>query len=481
MKNTVLGIALTIIAPFAVLGIAAAAKKLGASSEGSRKLVHILLSNWILLAFAVYDSAWAACILPACFIVLNFVSYKKKIFSAIEREENNTPGTVWYAVSLFLLVIAGYALDMPFAAAGGMLAMGYGDGLGAIAGRLFGKMRFPYPYVKKSVEGTAAVALFSGLAVFAACMIYLNDPAFAFSAALCCALPAAAIELFSPLGTDNLTLPLSTGVIIFLCYKFPNTREVFYCLGAALFILLGAFYMHAITRGGLFAAAVLGSALFVFGSWLSFLALVLFFILGSVVSHIGRSIKKSAVRLHEQRGARGAYQVAANGLPALIMAAAYFFTGMECFLAAVVACFAGAAADTFSSEIGMLSKKDPVSIINFKPIQRGLSGGVTPLGVAAGFVGAVLISITGLHEFGFKIIVNSVISGMVCTAVDSLLGAAIQAKYILPSDNSLTERSSEDGAPLVLAHGVKWINNSVVNFISIFICGMLSAVLWKLF
>jgi len=50
MENTVLGIALTALAPFGALGLAQLARKLGASAEFSRKLVHILLSNWILLA-----------------------------------------------------------------------------------------------------------------------------------------------------------------------------------------------------------------------------------------------------------------------------------------------------------------------------------------------------------------------------------------------------------------------------------------------
>ena len=111
------------------VGLAAAARKWGAGAETSRKLVHILLSNWILLALAVYHSAWTACVLPACFILLNYISYRKGLFSAIEREENNTPGTVWYAVSLFLLCLAGYSLGTPWIAACGMLAMGYGDGL----------------------------------------------------------------------------------------------------------------------------------------------------------------------------------------------------------------------------------------------------------------------------------------------------------------------------------------------------------------
>lgn len=130
MEKQIFGVGLTAVLPFAVLGLAAAARKWGAGAETSRKLVHILLSNWILLALAVYHSAWTACVLPACFILLNYISYRKGLFSSIEREENNTPGTVWYAVSLFLLCLAGYSLGTPWIAACGMLAMGYGDEIG---------------------------------------------------------------------------------------------------------------------------------------------------------------------------------------------------------------------------------------------------------------------------------------------------------------------------------------------------------------
>lgn len=84
MEETVFGVILTIIMPFAVLIIATAVRKLGVSGEGARKLVHILLSNWILLALAVYHNA-LACLMPACFVILNIISYKKNIFSAIER------------------------------------------------------------------------------------------------------------------------------------------------------------------------------------------------------------------------------------------------------------------------------------------------------------------------------------------------------------------------------------------------------------
>jgi len=486
MENTAFGVVLTIIAPCGVLCLAAVMRKFGVDVEVSRKLVHILLSNWILLALAVYSSAWTACILPGLLIPLNYISYRKKIFSAIERNEDNTPGTVWYAISLFLLCLAGYSLDMPWIAACGMLAMGYGDGLGALIGRRWGKLRFPGAHSKKSLWGILTVMFFSGLAVGIVCAVYAPNltPHFALRTALACAVPAAVIELFSPRGTDNLTLPLGVSLIVFLLARFPLLWPVFACLGIGLLILLAAYYFHAITSGAFLVATLLGVSLFVFGGWLSCAALILFFLLGSIVSRIGRNKKASAHALHGQRGARTVAQVLANGLPSLIFAAFYYFTGFKSCLLAVLVCFAAAAADTFSSEIGMLSKKEPVSILTFKPIQQGLSGGITLLGFLGAAIGASTVSVLAISIFGIKGVLVIIVAGVFSSAIDSVLGAAFQAKFQVQSESNeelaqqLTERKSLDGTPVKLVHGFRWINNDVVNFVSVLICGLILAVFW---
>jgi uncharacterized protein (TIGR00297 family) len=484
MANTALGVALTIIAPFGVLGLASVVRKLGVEAEVSRKLVHILLSNWILLALAIYRSAWTASIIPACFVALNYLSYRKGIFSAIEREEDNTLGTVWYAVSLFLLCLAGYSLGVPWIAACGMLAMGYGDGLGALVGKRWGKLYFPSAHSKKSLEGMFIVMLLSGLSVWFVCSVYAPDltPHFALRAALACAVPAAAIELFTPRGMDNLTLPLGVSLIVFLLARFPLLWPIFACLGIALFILILAYYLHSITFWALQTAALLGVFLFIFGGWISFAALVLFFLLGSTVSRIGKNKKSDAIALHERRGARSIVQVVANGLPPLIFAAFYYFTEIKSCLLAVIVCFAATTADTFSSEIGMLSKKVPFSILTLKPIQRGISGGFTLLGLFAGILGALIVSVLAIPIFGIKGMGVIIVAGLVSSVVDSVLGAAFQAKYQVLSENGehlLTERKSLDGNnPLKLARGIRWVNNDMVNFVSVLICGLLLAVIW---
>lgn len=476
---------LTVIAPFGAIGLATLVRRRGASVEVSRKLIHILLSNWILLALAVYRSAWA-CVVPACFVLLNYLSYRKGIFSAMERAQaDNTLGTVWYALSLFLLCLAGYTLRMPWIAACGMLAMGYGDGLGALVGSRWGKLHFPSPHHKKTFEGMMTVLLFSGLAVGFACAVCIPDPApgFALRAALACAAPAAAIELFTPYGVDNLTLPLGVGLIVFLLARFPLLWPVLLCFDITLLILICAYYLRAITFTGLGAAAALGVCLFLCGGWLSFNALILFFLLGSAVSRAGKARKASASALHEHQGARSVAQVLANGLPSLLFALLYRAAGLESCLPAALACFAGAAADTFSSEIGMLSKREPVCILTWKPVQRGMSGGVTPLGVAAGAAGALAVSLLTLPRFGAAGALAIAGTGLASSLLDSVLGAAFQAKYQMCAPTALpqrlTERKSLNGAPLKLVKGLAWVNNDVVNFASILICGSLLALFWR--
>ena len=486
MENTLLGVGLTIVIPFGVLGLASLARKLGMGEEESRKLVHILLSNWVLLAIAVYRSVWGVCILPACFILLNYLSYRKGIFPMIERKEDNSLGTVWYAVSLFLLCFAGYSMNMPWIAACGMLGMGYGDGLGALVGKRWGKLRFPNIHSSKSLEGTFTVMLCSGLAVWIVCAAYAPNlnPNFALYAALASSVPAAAIELFTPFGLDNLTLPLGISFIVFLVAQYPFVFPIFLCLDIELLILILAYYAQAITLWAFQAAALLGILLFIFSGWLCFAALILFFLLGSAVSRVGKARKADAYTLHEHKGPRSVVQVVANGLPALIFAAFYSFTNSESFLFAVFVCLAAAMADTFSSEIGMLSKKEPVSILTLKPIQRGISGGVTLLGLGGSIAGAFIISIFALPNFGIKGILAAAAAGAASSIVDSVLGAKFQAKYRLQGGardkyaHQLTEQKCLDGRPLDLVHGLTWVNNDVVNFVSILVCGLFSAILW---
>jgi uncharacterized membrane protein len=72
--------------------------------------------------------------------------------------------------------------------------------------------------------------------------------------------------------------------------------------------------------------------------------------------------------------------------------------------------------------------------------------------------------------------------GLAGSAIDSALGAAFQAKYRVQSGNSgewrHTERKTLGGTPLELAQGIRWVNNDIVNFASLLLCGAVSTAVW---
>lgn len=468
--NPFVAILLSFIPVFAVLGIAAICKRWGMEEESSRKLVHILLSNWILLALVLFDRTWAACVAPACFIVLNLLSHYRGLFSGMERQENDSLGTVWYAVSLLILCFFGWRMGVPWIAACGMLAMGYGDGLAALVGLAWGRHPFPKPCENKTLEGAAAVFFFTALPVEVLCSIYA--PEIALTAALCCGVIGLALELFSPRGVDNLTLPLGIALVVYLLLAAPWAAAPLIGLSLSLAVLLPAYYMGGLTGSALWIAALLGSLLYTWGGALAFEALVLFFVLGSLATKLGGRKKHSAYALHKHRGPRTVVQVAANGLPALIFALLYRFSDAGIWLVAVLVSFAAATADTFSSEIGMLSPKKPVSLLGLRPVERGISGGVTLLGLGGAAIGSCLVALLAIGSFGWKGWLTVFLFGMVGSLLDSLLGTLLQAKYHLPS-GGLTERPLLEGVPLRLASGIAWVTNDVVNFASAFFCGVL--------
>lgn len=80
--------------------------------EASRKFIHILLSNWWLIAMAFFDNMVFALVPPIAFVVINFISYKGNLIKVMERDEEQKDGlgTVYFAFSLIPLVILSYGL-----------------------------------------------------------------------------------------------------------------------------------------------------------------------------------------------------------------------------------------------------------------------------------------------------------------------------------------------------------------------------------
>jgi phytol kinase len=215
--NNIYGIIVSLIFVFAIIGTSTLLSKLKLlTNEGSRKFIHIGVSNWWIIAMLFFDNPFYAAFTPALFIILNYISYRKQLFTAMERgSSKNDLGTVYFAVSLLIISIITFRENgFPYMGALGILIMGYGDGFAAVIGGKFGKHRFRIGNIEKSIEGSIAMFLFS----FGVSYIILSvfNSYSAFPTSLLLAAFATLLEAVSPYGTDNLTVPLSTSLLYYI-------------------------------------------------------------------------------------------------------------------------------------------------------------------------------------------------------------------------------------------------------------------------
>lgn len=249
-----------------------------------------------------------------------------------------------------------------------------------------------------------------------------------------------------------------------------------FILGAVFSFIISylAYLKKSLDLGGMLSAILLGAVLY-FINPIFFALMICFFISSSLLTKYKSSQKQETEKLHEKSSRRGFLQVAASGLGALLFAVIYYLTGSEYFLIAFVVVMASANADTWASELGVLSNREPVSIIGFKPIKKGLSGGISLLGTSASFLGALFISIIFtiyyLNTYGFStrvygILAVCTIGGFAGSIIDSIMGATLQIKYFCDAAGDLTEREYTNGTKNIRAKGYKFISNEFVNFSS---------------
>lgn len=187
-----------------------------AGKEVSRKYIHIMLSNWWIIAMIFFDNVIAATIMPAIFIVINYASYKMNIIKVMERaegEENKESlGTVYYAMSLFILALITFGpIDNPLIGLCGIAVMGYGDGLAAVIGQSIKSPEFRIKGNKKTVAGSTA--MFCITLIIIAGFLQYNESSYIFIKSILVATLMTIIEAVSVKGTDNLTVPLITSLI----------------------------------------------------------------------------------------------------------------------------------------------------------------------------------------------------------------------------------------------------------------------------
>lgn len=499
--NDAIGMGVSLAYVLAVLGVSSALSRRGLSDEGSRKLVHIGLGGWWLAAAWFFTSAWWAAALPALFVLVNGYAYRKQKLTFMARGEgSDTPGTVYYAVSLALLALFSFGIGMPYVGALGVFCMAFGDGFAAMAGKRFGR-RVIAGCCGKTMVGSATMLVVSFVSCAAVLLTAsplgaggdLGGPTGVFAplgpvassllVAGLLAMVATAVELFSVEGLDNLSVPLGVSALYAVLFLPPSPyTPVLVGLLLSGAIALASLRLRLLTVAGCLGAAVVGTLAFATGGWPLWLLLMWFFGSSNIASRFmaRRDERRGAPAVPKESKPRRLRQVLANSVPFLACAVIYAVSGASWFLIVAAGALAASTADTWASEVGVHSKRSPVNIVTREPMERGLSGGVSPLGLGATVVGSAISALLAMflfRAFGFDVPTDFTaflfvtVCGVVGSVVDSMLGALVQAKYRVPGVNGVEGRvvdsSPQRGAAgYTLASGYAWVTNDAVNLMS---------------
>lgn len=209
MTKSNLGLLISFLFIFFILAVSTFLGKLKLlNNEGTRKFIHISVSNWWIIAMFYFENKLYAAFVPSIFIVLNFLSYRYTLVEAMERDGGKKDlGTVYYPISLLILVLITFSdFSHPYVGGLGILIMGYGDGLAAIIGKKFGKHKYTIINNEKSLEGS--LSMFTVSFLISLILLSIYSPSLILIKAIIVAGVATVLEAFSPFGLDNLTVPI---------------------------------------------------------------------------------------------------------------------------------------------------------------------------------------------------------------------------------------------------------------------------------
>ncbi|MHA1928248.1 MAG: diacylglycerol/polyprenol kinase family protein [Candidatus Thorarchaeota archaeon] len=222
-----------------ILSIADLSKrKFNVGPEFSRRIVH-LFAGGAIWTVPFYPHPWMATFVALLFVImlgLAGTSRFEKFFKAMARPEdldnNSVKGPFWYAVSITVLTgiftFTGYA-HLYFIGAAAIHIMMWGDGMSAPVGIKYGESTTREIFgSKRSIPGSMALLVFGFIGAMFAFWWFgvftfgslVDNGAILWipmiTIALVGSVSATLIELVSPKGTDNTTLPLLTCCIMLL-------------------------------------------------------------------------------------------------------------------------------------------------------------------------------------------------------------------------------------------------------------------------
>jgi len=213
-----------------------------------------------------------------------------------------------------------------------------------------------------------------------------------------------------------------------------------------------------LTRAGWVHAGCLGTLLWGALGPRGWLAVVLYLLLGSLVTRMGFRTKQARGLAEGRGGARGPENVwgsAATGAVLALAAVLAPAVWQPLLLVGFAASFAAKLADTFGSELGKRWGRHTVLITSLRPVPPGTEGAISLEGTAASLVGSavmalLMLALGWLPGSAAWLLVTLV--GLAATLLESLIGATAQQR-------------------------LRWLTNELVNAIQTAIAALLAMAL----
>ena len=178
------------------------------NNELKRKIIHIGIGPLIPIAKFLEIDQNSALFFTGIISLLVLINYIFKIIPTIEDVERKSYGTLFYCLSLFILIFIFWDKD-PYSLITGFFIMTFGDGLAGLLGKTFNSRSWFFLRQKKSLIGTltmflTSLIIVSSLGYATQNSLNLNYFTIAFIATL--------LEQVSFLGIDNFIVPILSGL-----------------------------------------------------------------------------------------------------------------------------------------------------------------------------------------------------------------------------------------------------------------------------
>ncbi len=446
----------------------------------TRKVVHILVGfEWIFLYHFIGSGVHflAVC---AIFLLLLIIAYKGKLMPMISSDEDNAPGTVYYAVAMTAVAAVGCLIPdvmLPFGV--GIFCTSIGDGAAGLIGQLVTKNN-PRIYGKKTLFGAVANFICSFFSAFIMSLVF--DMGLEMWHCLAIATLSTSLELIVGYGLDNIAVTWAVTALAYAFMYVPVITHYIVPIILTPIIVIFALKKRALTLSGVLAALAIDLVISASLGNAGFILLLLFFVGGMLSDKVKYKRKNRSTVEELKSGARDHMQVLVNGLIPALAAFLYMVSENYVFVIAFIAALSEALADTVASGIGALSK-NTFDLFRWESCEGGLSGGMSVLGTASSLAGAALIPAVALlmgacEVWGMLIAICAAFCGAI---FDSFLGSVFQVKYRCTICDKITEKHDHCGERTSYLSGLTLIDNDVVNLFSTLFAAGLSITLTTIF